>query len=148
MKTRRTFLKEGGSALASASLIGTALARGRFLADTAPALKGNASSVIITTHEHFGDLDERLDFPAAWDINLQKMSGHDARALSRQEIRRRVQTPIGSHSLRELAAGKKSAVITFDDLTRPTPTYEVAPLVVEELLAAGVPEERIVFLGS
>lgn len=148
MTTRRTFLQQGGKALASATLIGTALADARFLCDAAPALKGAAKSVTITTHEHFGDLDERLDFPAAWDIHVQKMAGHDAPALNRDEIRRRIQAPIGSRSLREIAAGKKSAVVTFDDLTRPTPTYEVAPLVVEELLAAGVPEDKIIFMGS
>lgn len=148
MATRRTFLQQGGKALASASLIGTAMAPGTGLSDAAPALKGAASSVTITTHEHFGDLEERLDFPAAWEINVQKMAGHDAPPLSRDEIHERIEAPIGSQPLREIAAGKKSAVITFDDLTRPTPTYEVAPVVVEELLAAGVPENRIVFLGS
>lgn len=76
------------------------------------------------------------------------MAGHDAPPLSRDEIRRRVQAPIGSRPLREIAAGKKSAVITFDDLTRPTRTYEIAPVVIEELLAAGVPEDRIMFVGS
>jgi nickel-dependent lactate racemase len=59
-----------------------------------------------------------------------------------------IRKPIGARQLRDLAAGKKSAVITFDDLTRPTPTSVVAPLVIEELLAAGVPEERIFFMGS
>jgi hypothetical protein len=119
-----------------------------FISDAAQALKGAAKSVVITTHEHFGDLEERLDFPAAWDIQVQKMAGHDAPVLSREEVRRRIQAPIGTRPLREIAAGKKSAVVTFDDLTRPTPTYEIAPVVIEELLAAGVPEERIMFVGS
>jgi nickel-dependent lactate racemase len=119
-----------------------------FLSDAVGALKGTAKAITINSHEHFGDLEERLDFPAAWDIHVQNMAGYDAPALGRDEIRRRVQAPIGSRSLQEIAAGKKSAVITFDDLTRPTPTYEVAPLVVEELLAAGVPEDRIIFMGS
>jgi len=50
--------------------------------------------------------------------------------------------------LRELAAGKKRVVITFDDLERPTPAHEIAPLVLEELKAAGVADENILFLAA
>jgi nickel-dependent lactate racemase len=45
--------------------------------------------------------------------------------------------PIGARPLRELAAGKKRVVVTFDDLTRGTPTYAVTPSVIDELKAAG-----------
>jgi nickel-dependent lactate racemase len=148
MTSRRSFLQGGGKALAAARLIGTTTASGMFLADAAQTLGGAAKSVVIPTHEHWGDLEERLDFPAAWDIHVQNMAGHDAHVLTREEILQRIQAPIGSRPLREIAAGKRSAIVTFDDLTRPTPAYDVAPLVVDELLAAGVPEDRIVFMGS
>jgi lactate racemase len=142
MTNRRGFLQTG------ARLVGTALAPGMFLSGAAPSLKGAATSVVVQTHEHYGDIEERLDFPAGWDVHVQKMAGHDAPELSREEIRRRVQAPIGARPLREIAAGRKSAVVTFDDLTRATPTYDIAPVVVEELLAAGVPADRIIFMGS
>jgi lactate racemase len=148
MTSRRSFLQESGKVLSAARLIGTTTASGMFLADAVPALAGAAKSVVIPTHEHWGDLEERLDFPAAWDIRVQNMAGHDAPVLTRDEILKRIQAPTGSRPLREIAAGKRSAVITFDDLTRPTPTYDIAPLIVDELLAAGVPEDRIVFMGS
>ena len=148
MTSRRSFLQGGGKALAAARLIGTATAPGMFLADAYQSLGGAAKSVVIPTHEHWGDLEERLDFPGAWDIHVQKMAGDDAHVMTREEIRQRIQAPIGSQPLREIAAGKKSAIITFDDLTRPTPIADVAPLVIDELLAAGVPEDRIVFMGS
>jgi nickel-dependent lactate racemase len=148
MIDRRQFLQNGIKAVAGAQLIGTTLASGMSLPGSVPALKGKARQVVVPTHEHFGDIEERLDFPAAWEIILQPMAGHNAPVLGRDEILNRIRMPIGTRQLRDLAAGKKSAVITFDDLTRPTPTYAVAPLVVEELLAAGVPEERIIFMGS
>jgi nickel-dependent lactate racemase len=50
--------------------------------------------------------------------------------------------------LREVAAGKKTVVITFDDLTRATPTYTVVPWVLAELKAAGIQDENILFMGS
>lgn len=146
--TRRQFFQAAGGGLATARLIGTAAAPGFFLADAVAALKGAKQSVVIPTHEHYGDLDERLDFPAAWQLNVMKMAGHDAPVLSQEEIRRRLQSPIGARPLREIAAGKKTVIVTFDDLTRPTPTYEVAPLVVEELKAAGIAEENILFMTS
>ncbi|MEK7409735.1 MAG: lactate racemase domain-containing protein [Acidobacteriota bacterium] len=148
MLNRRAFLQDSGKALAAARLIGAALAPGMFVSDAVAALKGGKRSVVIPTHEHWGDIDERLDFPRGWEVLEQRMAGHDAPVLSREEMRRRLQAPTGTRPLREIAAGKKSAVVTFDDLTRPTPTYEIAPLVVEELRAAGIPEERIIFLGS
>jgi lactate racemase len=146
--SRRSFLERGGKTLAAARLIGTATAPGMFLADAAQSLGGSAKSVVIPTHEHWGDIEERLDLPAAWDIHTQEMAGHDAHVMTRDEIRQRIQAPIGCQPLREIAAGKKSAVITFDDLTRPTPIADIAPLVIDELLAAGVPEDRIIFMGS
>jgi len=50
--------------------------------------------------------------------------------------------------LREIAAGKTSAVITFDDLTRATPTFYIVPHILAELKAAGIKDENILFLGS
>ena len=129
-------------------LIGTAAASGVYLPTAVAALKGKAQSLVLPTHEHFGDLQERIDLPAAWDVQLVKMAGDGAPALSRDEIRRRIQAPIGTLPLREIAAGKKTAIITFDDLSRPTPPFEVAPLIVEELKAAGLADENIVFLGA
>ncbi|HYM13293.1 MAG TPA: lactate racemase domain-containing protein [Bryobacterales bacterium] len=147
-QNRREFFQTAGAGLASARLIGTALAPGMFLSDAVGALKGGAQSLVIPTHEHWGDIDERIDFPNSWQVNVMEMAGHAAPVLSRDEIRKRVQSPVGTRPLRELAAGKKRVVVTFDDLTRPTPTYDVAPLVAEELRAAGVADENILFMGS
>jgi nickel-dependent lactate racemase len=119
-----------------------------FLPDAVAAVKGARQSVVIPTHEHFGDIDERLDFPRSWEVKVLKMAGHDAPVLSPEEIRRKIQSPIGARPLREIAAGKKTAVITFDDLTRPTPTYAVAPAVLEELKAAGLADDNIIFMTA
>ena len=145
---RRKFLQSGIAAMTGARLIGTAMAERVSLPEKVAELKGNASQTILTTHEHYGDIEERIDLPWNWDVQVQYMTGHNAPVLGPDQIRNRLNAPIGTHTLRELAEGKRSAVITFDDLTRPTPTYAVAPLIVEELLAAGVPAERIYFMNS
>jgi len=134
--------------LASAQLIGAALLPGKGIAQSVAAAKGSPKSVVIPTHEWAGDIDERLDFPGAWEINVQNMKGLNAPVLAPEEIHKRLLAPVGTPPLRELAAGKKTVVVTFDDLTRGTPTYMVTPWVIDELKAAGVPDEGILFMGS
>ena len=54
-----------------------------------------------------------------------------------------LENPIGSPRLRQLAkAGQKVAIIT-SDISRPLPSYDVLPGVLEELYAAGVKKEDI-----
>lgn len=148
MTSRRELFFAGGLSLASPRLIGTAFAGEKHLPGAVSVLKGNSKQVVIPTHEHCGDIEERLDFPAAWDVHVMNMAGHDAKPLSPAEIRERTRKPIGGRPLAELAAGRRSAVITFDDLTRPTPTAPVASAVVEELEQAGIAPENIFFLAS
>ena len=125
--------------------------RGFLYAGSAAALAAaspKSQPLTIPTHEFFGDIEERIDLPASWQVNVMKMAGHDAVPLTPDQIRRRIQTPIGTAPLRELAKGKKRVVITFDDLERPTPAHELAPLVLEELKAAGVADDNILFLAA
>jgi len=49
--------------------------------------------------------------------------------------------PIGTPPLRELAGGRKGALIVVDDVSRPTPIHRFAPAVLAELKAAGLAEE-------
>ncbi|MCC7175178.1 MAG: DUF2088 domain-containing protein [Bryobacterales bacterium] len=141
---RRAFL--GG--MGSAPLIGTALAAAPYQPAQVAALKGAAKSVVIPTHEASSMIDERLDFPADWEVNVMHMRGYGAPVLTQEQLAEGMSKPIGTAPLRELAAGKKTVVITFDDLTRATPTYEMVPWVLDQLREAGIQDEDILFLGS
>jgi nickel-dependent lactate racemase len=127
-------------------LIGTATAVGAYQPTNVAALKGSAKSVVIPTHEWQGNRDERLDFPNNWEINVQEPGGYNAPALTPQQIAQALSKSIGTKPLREIAAGRRSAVVTFDDITRGTPIWAVAPWVVAELKAAGIKEDRILFM--
>ncbi|MDI9642833.1 MAG: lactate racemase domain-containing protein [Archaeoglobaceae archaeon] len=74
-----------------------------------------------------------LDFPNSWDVKVFKMKGHETKALSKEEMLMAIRNPIGSKTLQKLAEDKDSAVIIFDDLTRPTKVGEIAELVLEEI---------------
>ena len=110
-------------------LVGTAMATGPYQATAVPNQR-SAKSVVIPTHEFAGPngapwIEERLDFPDTWDLHVMDMAGHNKPALTAPQIAAQCNTPIGSKSLRELAEGKKTVAISFDDLTRTTPAYAV-----------------------
>lgn len=62
------------------------------------------------------------------------------------EIQRALANPIGTKSLRELAAGAKKVVLIADDNTRLTPTDKIIPALLTELNAAGVRDEQITII--
>jgi lactate racemase len=125
--------------------------RRQFLASTvslsaASALRAQgANTVPLRTHEWFGDKVELFEFPPGWQVDVHHMAGWRNPALAPAEIRRAILNPAGTKPLREIAAGRKTVSIAFDDLTRPTPAYEVVPHLVAELRAAGIRDENILF---
>lgn len=59
------------------------------------------------------------------------------------ELSRAVQTPIGCESLQTIAAGKRSAAIVVNDITRPYPGREMVEVLARELNLAGIPDSGI-----
>ncbi|MCW5980554.1 MAG: DUF2088 domain-containing protein [Bryobacteraceae bacterium] len=114
----------------------------------AAAPRSGSNAVTLRTHEWFGDKLETFEFPKGWQITRYDMKGVNAPALSSEQIRAAIHNPVGATRLQEIAAGKKTAAIAFDDLTRPTPTYLIAPHVVDELRAAGLKDENILFVTA
>jgi nickel-dependent lactate racemase len=94
----------------------------------------------------YGNTTLEIDLPEDWDVDVCPMRGASRPALSIEQMAAAVRNPIGSAPLRELAKGKRRVVIIFDDMTRPTRTYELAPVVLEELAEAGVKEDAITFV--
>ena len=107
----------------------------------------NEQRIRIPIKAWYGDETMDLNFPPQWQVHECRMAGHDTPPLSDQELYDALQSPIGTESLKELARGKKEAVILFDDLTRPAPTAQVLPLVLKELHDAGFTEDRDEPLG-
>jgi len=87
-----------------------------------------------------------IDLPDSWEVTLHPMRGARAPALTPAQTTDAVERPIGRPRLRELARGKKRAVIIFDDMTRPTRIDQLGPIVLGELLEAGVAEDQISFV--
>jgi len=111
-----------------------------------PASRGRAQAVALRTHEWFGDKLEQFSFPSGWRIDVRQMNGWRTPALSSADINRAIRNPVGTRPLRDIAAGKRTVTIAVDDLTRPTPVNEIVPHVLEELQAAGIRDENILFV--
>lgn len=83
------------------------------------------------------------------DILLSNPMEHPLRGEA--AVRHALENPIGAPKLRELPKPGQKIVIVTSDISRPLPTYDVLPPVLEELDAAGIPRENITLvfaLGS
>ncbi len=96
----------------------------------------------------YGERTIELEFPGDWEVARRGMGGEDFAPLTGEQMRVALNQPIGTPPLSELGRGKKSAVILFDDLARPTPTSVLAPLVLEELRRVGIEGDYIRFVAA
>ena len=98
--------------------------------------------------EHY-DKTIQINFPKTWDVNVVRMAGHRASALTDEQIQDALNHPIGSPTIQELAKGKTGKiVVTCDDLERPTPAYRVFPFIMKELNKAGISDSQIFIMGA
>lgn len=89
---------------------------------------------------------ERLEmsFPADWDVTVYPM--RDAPRLTDAALAEAIRRPVGTAPLRELARGRKNAVIASDDISRPAEAARIIPCLAADLNGAGIPDERILIL--
>lgn len=63
-------------------------------------------------------------------------------------IRHAIENPVAAPRLRDLVRPGEKVLFLPDDITRATPADRIVPLLLEELAAAGIPDEDIHFLIS
>lgn len=56
--------------------------------------------------------------------------------------------PIGTLPLRETVQNGQKVAVIISDITRPCPSYKILPLLIDELNAAGIPDEDIVIVSG
>ncbi len=110
-------------------------------------LKGGATIVLLSYGKRELVLDAKLwqgivvDTYAYQGFQGEEAEGEHARIV------RAIAEPIGSLTLRELAAPAASrgeqAVILISDMTRLSPSHKLLPPLLNELNAAGIPDERM-----
>jgi len=85
-----------------------------------------------------------LDLPHSWSVRV--LEGSPPAPISPSAIGERIDAAIGSPRLADVARGRTRAVVAIDDLTRPTPTDELLPPVLERLESAGISSDRVTIL--
>ena len=94
----------------------------------------------------YGNTTLEIDLPDQWEVQLCPMRGAGRPPMSLAQMETAILDPIGSPPIRDIAKGKRTAVIVFDDMTRPTRTYELAPIVLKELETGGIDPDDITFV--
>ncbi len=96
----------------------------------------------------FGADDRFLDVrvPDDWQVTWSAIP--DEPSLTEDEMRQAFANPIGTPRISELAQGKKNAVIIVDDNGRPTPTFQFATMILDELNKGGIPDSQITFVAG
>lgn len=87
-----------------------------------------------------------LSFPDTWKVETYNYPGYDSPELKSTEIKAAINKPLGTPRLSEMAKGKKQVAILFDDETRVTRAAKIAPHILAELKAGGIPDENIRFI--
>jgi lactate racemase len=93
---------------------------------------------------------KEVEFPLPdnWKVNIYNTGGYDKPAMKPADMKAAIAKPIEMPPLRDIAQGKKNVAILFDDMTRGTRVAEIVPFVLEELAAAGIPDNRIRFIAA
>ena len=105
-----------------------------------------AKVVKLPEYEWFDPKEVEYYLPDSWDVNLYDIAGAGRPVMTTDEIREKINSPIGTPTIRELARGRKKVVILFDDMSRGTQSFKVAPVILEELAAAGITDDQIEFI--
>ena len=87
-----------------------------------------------------------VDLPDEIDLRVIRKRQMPVLPDAEGAVREALARPTGAPPLAELARGKSSACILICDITRPVPNGLFLPILVEQLLAAGLAAERIKIL--
>jgi nickel-dependent lactate racemase len=97
----------------------------------------------------FGEAEHSLDVPRGMLVGRLEPASVAPRAPAAEIIRRALALPLGSAPLREFARGKRSAAILVPGKDRVAAASVCLPLLLDELNAAGIPDEAVeVFLAT
>lgn len=106
------------------------------------------NSVKLPQYIWHNQREVEFPLPDNWQVTVYNIAGSDRPAMSPDEIKAALASPVGTSPLREIAKGKKEVAILFDDMTRSTRPYEIIPFILEELFDAGITDDRIRFIAA
>lgn len=98
----------------------------------------------------YGDGTITLDLPDEWADGMIVAAPHSAKDVARRDeeeiIRAALRRPIDSERLEDMVRPGESVCIVTSDLTRPMPSDRVLPIVLRNLLEAGISADDVTVL--
>ena len=101
------------------------------------------SNIVKTIDISFGKGHLPVRIPADANATIIRKVPMPKLADPHAAIRQALDNPVGARPFKELAKGRKSVCILICDITRPVPNHLFLRPMIEDLLEAGVPKERI-----
>jgi nickel-dependent lactate racemase len=101
-------------------------------------------SIEIPFGSWFEDGVLSLPLPAGWRVS--RMDPADAPEIDDAAVEAAVAAPVATPPLRELARGRRRAVVVVDDLTRPTPAHRLLPVLLREIQLGGLDPSGVTIL--
>lgn len=96
----------------------------------------------------YGSGEVELDLPEEQVLAVCRVKDLPGVPDVRSEIVRALENPLESPRLESLAAGKKTAAVVVDDVTRPVPYPDVLVPVLDLLVKVGVPQDGITVIAA
>jgi nickel-dependent lactate racemase len=97
--------------------------------------------VKLYSNAWYGDIEKQIDFPENWDLHFNELSISSTQG--EKMVKDALQNPLGLEPLCKLARSRRNATILVDDLTRPTPSEQILPAILEELQMGGIHQKNI-----
>jgi len=98
----------------------------------------------LSTAAWYGDPPLELAFPADWSVVIHQPELPPP--LDHDQMLAALRDTVGAPALASIATGARRVVVIIDDLTRPTPSEAVLPLLLDELENAGAKRENVTIL--
>ena len=86
----------------------------------------------------FGNTTQWVDVPDQNLLGVLQQNDVEAGFIPAVELARALEEPIGAPKLREIVRAGEKVVIVTSDISRPLPSYELLPPLLDELYAGGV----------
>ena len=95
---------------------------------------------------NYGREGHLLNLPDDWEVDVVRKKAMPVLDNPEGSVRDALQRPVGCGKLAEEVRGKKSVCILICDITRPVPNGRILPVLIKDLLAAGIEQKDILIL--
>jgi len=94
----------------------------------------------------YGLREVKIELPQEKLVGVFTPREVDGAENAQAEIKRALKNPIGSKRLKDVIRLKDKVAIAIDDITRPLPSREILPPLIDELTSSGIKEKDITII--